>query len=375
MNLMETMTCLALSSGWPVAPEMGAEQVDAPACVLADLDLAGRLEHVRPDPGLATNFSLQRARAELGLVTAQNISGRVAIDARRSAPDSGYLGLEGESWFMRAQIVEARVASARLGLTVAGGLIDDPWVVSGNQAFGYRSLAATQSEALGFSDRSDLGGSLTWTAPHKRVRITATLLTGEGLARRERNNGKDLHGLVEVRPWNDEQLVISLYGKDGSRGVLKARNHRAGARVHGLVPSLGPTDAITYGVAVTKAWGVDGDPDRTPFGGEGWVSADLDLITALVRTSFVDQAPGTEQTTDGSVLAAVGIRAQGQPDSLQHRPAHLVLGVDRRFVGLNSAGIAGGAGTTSTTTLFVQIGVNLRVVAPTSMWGTARGDL
>jgi len=364
MNLVDALTCAALANGWPMDPELGSESIQEPACIVADLDLAGRLDATLPDPGIQTGATLQRARAELGLVTWHNVSGRVAIDARRSAPETGYLGLDGETWFARIQIAEARYTLPKAGLSVSAGLIDDPWVVSGNQAWGYRPLAPIMAEGQRWSDRSDLGGAVTWTGPDRLVRVTASLLTGEGLARRERNNGKDVHGLVEVRPLGQRDLlVLALYGKDGSRGTAQARNHRLGGRVHSTLP-LGddPDDFAVAGASVMKTWGVDGDADRTPWGGHAWGTLDASLLTGAVRVGLIDQVPGTEQTTDASLLLAVGVRPWTSGPSLQRRPAHLLLGVDQTWLGAASAPIAGGDGTRRRTLAFVQLGINLRAV-------------
>lgn len=360
MTPVEALTCAALASAWPWNPELGSGGLEDDACVFANFDVAGRLDATLPDPGIQTRALMQRSRVELGVATRHNVLGRLAIDGRQSAPDTGYLGLEGESIYVRVQIAEGRYVLPKLGLSVSGGLIDDPWLITGNQSFTYRPVAPVLVERQGWSDRSDFGGAITWTAPRRVVAATASLLSGEGLQRRERNNGKDVHLLVELRPLSlvdeelQEALVVTGYGKNGSRGTLSARNHRAGARIHGRYSHWG------YGGAITKAWGVDGDTERTPWGAELWGTADISLLTAVARMELVDQQPGREETTDVAFLGAVGIRPQDGPG----RPAHLLVGIDRQQLGAQSTSIAGGAGTETSTTIFAQVGVNLIGAAP-----------
>lgn len=343
-----------------MAPALGDRAQIESACVVGFADVAGRLDHRWPDPGIATRAELTRSRVEVGLVTPQHIGARVAIDGRRSAPDTSLMGLEGESLYMRLQIAEASYALPRLGLVARAGLIDDPWIVSGNQAWGYRSLSAIQAEREAWSPRSDMGASLTWTAPRRVVQLTPTLATGEGLQFRERNAGKDLHLLVEARPLaaidedRAEQLVVAIYGREGSTGTESVRSHRVGARISGRL------EGVTAGVSVMKSWGVAGDPDFAPLGSEAWVTADVGVLTAAVTGSLTDQQPGSEGYTDGSFQVAAGVRPTGDGP----RPAYLLLGwtTDRR--GESSAPVAGGDGTRTTSTVFVQLGATLSAAAP-----------
>lgn len=350
------MTCALLAQGWPWNPALGDPGLDEDACAVAIFDIAGRFDTTMPDPGIATQARLQRSRVELGVASRHNILGRVAIDGRQSAPDTGYLGLEGESWYVRVQIAEARYVLPRAGLSVAAGLVDDPWVIRGNQAWSYRPLAPIVSERQGLTERSDFGGALTWTGPSSVVAVTVSSLNGEGLQRRERNAGKSTHLLLEARPlaFTDdlgEALVVTLYGRDGSKGTLSARDHRLGLRVHGTAGPLG------YGGSVLKAYGVQGDADRVPLASELWAFADIDLFTAAARLEVTDQIPGTEQTTDVSLFAAAGVRPRTGPG----RPAHLMLGVQHDRLGALSAPVPGGDGTANRTLVFAQLGLNLMV--------------
>lgn len=360
MTPLDAVTCAALAGIWPWNPAMGDGGLDEEACLFANFDVAGRLDTTFPDPGIQSRALLTRSRVELGIASKHNVLGRLAVDGRQSAPESGYIGLEGESVYARVQIAEARYVLPRFGVSVAAGLIDDPWVITGNQSWDFRPLAPIQAEREFWSDRSDYGGAITWIAPKRLVSVTASMLSGEGLQRRERNDGKDLHGLIEVRPLAavdpvlTEALVVTLYGREGSRGVGQARDHRLGGRLHGRASGIG------YGGAIYKAWGVLGDPDRVPFGAELWATADVDLLTAAVRADFADQRPGTPQTNDLLLMAAVGVRPPERPQ----RPAHLMVGVQHQRLGALSAPVAGGDGTATSTTLFAQLGINLVAQTP-----------
>lgn len=375
MTPVDALTCAALAATWPWNPAMGDPSLSEEACVIADFDVAGRLDATFPDPGIQTQARLQRSRVELGVASRHNVLARIAVDGRQSAPDTGYLGLEGESLYVRVQIAEARYVVPRLGLSVAGGLIDDPWVISANQAWGYRPLDASFTEREGWHDRSDLGAALTWTAPHRTARITASLLAGEGLQRRERNNGKSAHLTAELRllalsnPDLADVLVLTAYGREGSRGPMSTRDHRLAFRVHGV------RDGVGYGAAVTRAWGVLGDGDRVPLGGELWGSADVGVLTSAAKVEVIDERPGVEETTDVRVLAAAGVRPRRDGDRARaaagppNRPAHVMVGVVHDRAGAASAAVAGGDGTRRSTMVFVQVGVNLVVQGPVGLGG------
>ncbi|MFK7931147.1 MAG: hypothetical protein AB8H79_23385 [Myxococcota bacterium] len=350
------LSCAALAAAWPYTPIMPDAELPEEACFVVHADVAGRLSQHWPDPGIATQAGMARSRLELGVLTRHGVGARVAIDGRRSAPDTSFIGLEGESFYMRLQIAEASYALPQLGLVARAGLIDDPWVITGNQTWGFRGLAATLSEAQLWSERSDGGASLTWTAPRSTVQVTGSILTGEGLQRRERNSGKDAHLLVRIRPlaFTDadraNQLAVDLYARNGSKGTALVRNHRVGARVHG------GSQAIRGGASVSKVWGLGGDAEATPWGGETWGTADVGLFTSAVRAHLVDQQPGVSQHTDVAGMVAVGLR----PPNAQARPGYFMIGVEHAALGELSAPVSGAAGTQNSTMVFAQLGVDLR---------------
>ncbi|HHO53675.1 MAG TPA: hypothetical protein ENK18_23085 [Deltaproteobacteria bacterium] len=356
MNLVISCVALALAS-WPLEPAAG--DTTPQRCLVVDLDLAGRIRQISPDPGIARSAELARGRVELGIVEGA-VSGRIALDTIRSVPETGDVGVAGEPLLPRVQIAEGRLVWAEAGLAVAAGLIDDPWVVSGNQASGWRPLAPILSESQGWFERSDLGASLSFTAPERLLTLRGSYLNGEGLAHRERNEGKDTTAMLTLRPLvfadrSPELLELSLLLRDGSRGLQRARDHRLGVRLSGAL------QGHRYGVEYVHASGVRGDPLRTPSGLSGWGSVNpwWDLI-AISRLDLVQQLPGAGGS-ETLFLGALGYRGPGEGP----RGGHVLAGLQRRAAGAAAAEIAGGPATSQATTLFVQLGISARASVPT----------
>ncbi len=194
---MSTLACAALLTPL-LAPALGSDPAEA-GCLAAGIEVAGRFDKTLPAGGLDRQLSLPRALASLGL--AQGGAGaRVVLGAVRSGGDDGYVGVDGEALVPRIEVAEARYRLPVAGLSVAAGLVDDPWVGTGNLSWMHRSMVPGLAEDQGWNERSDLGGLVGWTAPASWVTLTGTWTTGEGLARRERNIGQDVAGLLVLRP-------------------------------------------------------------------------------------------------------------------------------------------------------------------------------
>ena len=312
----------------------------ATTCLLIEVDLAGRLEQNWPDDGISTMFTLPRSRLELGVSSAQ-YRGRVAFTAARSGGLSSTTGINGEALVSELQIAEA--AWLGPGITLAAGLIDDPWVATGNTDWGLRAAAPVLSEAVGWLDRSDLGASAAWSARSEVFAVIATLTSGEGARYSERNNGKNTTIVLIGHPIPDrpEVLALSLLGRDGSRGLDSARNHRAGARITG---SITP---VRLGGEVLATWGVDGDIDRTPLGFSIWTEASLPL--ALSVFGRLDQtSEATADSTTSTLRGGLTCR-QG--------PLQVILGAERTKADAQAVPVAGADSLSSSTTAYVLVGI------------------
>ncbi len=196
---------------------------------------------------------------------------------------------------------------------------------------------------------------VAFTSADRLLTIRGSVLDGEGLAHRERNEGKDTTATLTLRPLvfadlRAELLALSLLLRDGSRGLQRARDHRLGARLSGR------SGGHTYGVEYLRAWGVRGDPLWAPGGLSAWGALNpwWDLI-AVARLDHVRQLPGP----DGAqtyVLGALGYRG---PDATGRGP-HVLVGLERRSAQAAAAAIAGSTASSRSTTTFVQLGIDAR---------------
>lgn len=336
------------------APAMAPGGI-ATKCGWAVLDVAGRAGLAFPDVGISRTLTLPRAHAEGGLALGDVAAVRVAVAAVRSGGDAGYIGVDGEALVPEVQIAEARGAWTPLGLGIGAGLVDDPWVASGDAAWGLRPIAATFGEAAGWMDSSDLGGWLGWSAADRRVTARVDLSTGEGARFRERNEGKDLAATVSVRPARDGRAVFTLHGRDGSRGLGLARDHRLGLRAGGVI---GPVTGMVEGLA---AWGVDGDALRQPLGASAsLVARPWGPLLAWVRLDLSTEALGNPTAGTRTLLAGAGVELP----TMQAPPLRIVLGYTGTRVGSGVAAIAGADALQDVDAVFLQLGVTLGTSSP-----------
>jgi hypothetical protein len=352
---MTTTACLALAATLlPAAPGPGAEG----GCIGFGAEVAGRFAQRLPTGGVDRAFSLSRSRYELGL-DRDGAGARLVLAGVRSGGTDSYVGVAGESIVPQIQVAEARYRASTLGLTVAAGLVDDPWVTTANASWDLRSTGPGVGEAQGWLDRSDLGGAAAWTSRDQWVSVAATATSGEGLARRERNNGQDTAALVIVRPLasmgdGPGLLELHAYGREGSRGLGAARDHRAGARLTHRSPWA------AGGVEWLQAWGVQGDARRAPRAVSGWAQLTPPPLPTLAwaRLDHVDEQPGTPDTRAIRTSAGIGL---GLPTNVEASPpVRVLVGWDRETRDAAVATLSGATSTTKTDALFIQLDLRAR---------------
>lgn len=348
----------ALALAFALAGTVRAEEVAvaAPGSALRlDLEVAGEVRQTLPDAGLSRELRLSRAMLGLGVERVGPASARVQLQAVRSGGESGYIGIAGESIVPRFQVAEAGLDASLGGeLRLVAGLVLDPWVDGAQQAWGQRSLGPVMAEEQAWMSPSDIGGTVRWVMAGRLLGAAVGLQTGEGLAARERNDGQDLVGLLELRPLagiGSELLTVAVMGRDGSRGVALARDHRLGARIH--------TEHrwVQGGVEALAGWGLDGDPARVPGGLSAWVTTG-DALPALAwgrldlcRDDRKDPETGSSTWRLGGGPALGGRR---------HRQAiFLVLGLEGRRYGRDAAALAGAGEAAAATAFFLQVGSRL----------------
>lgn len=297
-----------------------------------------------PDVGVSRGFVLPRARLG-GSLASGPVGVDVEVAAIRTGGEAGYLGVLGESIVPRVELWRAvGVYEPRDGLVLVGsaGLIPDRFVaaVDGGALVG-GALPYTLDRAL--LDRSDLGGGVLLHTKSVDVALDAT--SGEGLARRERNDGLDVTAYVDVHP--GEHLHVQGMAREGSRGMDRARDHRAALRV------LVDFERVEAGVEGVSAWGVDADPLRTVLGASSY---------ALVQQGPVAGALRADVTSYGSAglrvsgFAAVGL---GLPLAAEDPPARVWLGLEHGRDDAAAAPLAGADALARWTSAFLLVDVHL----------------
>ena len=339
----------------PPGPTPAGPDGARPVCLGAGAEVAARLRAELPDLGLARAFSLPRAQLSLVLGWGGAAAARVELAAVRSGGETGYVGVDGESIVPRVQIAEARFGWPAAGLLLAAGLVDDPWVALGDAAWGMRAVAPTLGEERGWLDRSDLGGTLAWTAPRALATLSVSLTSGEGLRLRERNDGKDLTAVATVRPLalaaTGALLEVSFLVRDGSRGLDQVRDHRLGARAALHAGAFGA------GVEVLAATGVAGDPARTPKGLSAWVTLDaLGPALAFARVDVTSERLGDPAAAAFTARAGGGVRL---PFRGPVAPLALVAAYEGTHTGAAAAAVAGAAEATTLHVFWIQLAFRL----------------
>ncbi|MGC6509525.1 MAG: hypothetical protein ACON4U_13975 [Myxococcota bacterium] len=242
---------------------LGLWLLQAPSnCQMIEVDAAARFRQDLPMAGIHRAFDIPRARIGLGLSN-EKTHVRAIWGSIRSAGDTSYIGIDGESFVPQLQLME--LAWQEGWVSLRAGLIDDLWVVPQNNRWILRSITADMNERLGIMGRSDLGGMVSFSLPSDRWNIQIQLRSGEGHRLRERNSGQNVVLRSELKPLsNSDWLSIAVFTQEGSRGFGLAREHRLGAQIYSQV------SAVRFGVEGLKSWGVQGDSYREPFVISGW---------------------------------------------------------------------------------------------------------
>lgn len=349
---MTPSSCLVLFTPLlPTAMKWDAKR-QGPTCVQVGADVAGRFQQLTPDLGVDQAFSLTRSRFEVGL-TDNGAGARVVWGGVRSGGQDSYIGVAGESIVPQLQVAEAQYASRKLGATLAMGLVDDAWVVTGNNAWDLRAVAPGVGEDQGWLERSDLGATLAWTSPGAWATVALTGTSGEGLSRRERNAGQDTSALLVVRPLSSvgdpELLTLQGWRRDGSRGLGSAPNHRSAARItHRSTWAAGGAEWL-------KAEGVGGDGARSPTATSVYAQVTPPMVPAIayLRRDKVDEVPDVDNTDRETFFAGAGVELP--VDHEGRAPARLLVGWQRTVTDAAVRTLAGAGAEAERSAIFIQL--------------------
>lgn len=354
---MTPAACLVLTTPLVPAEMTWSAKKEGPACVQLGADIAGRFQQTTPEVGVDEAFSLARSRFEAGL-TQDGAGARIVWGGVRSGGQDSYIGVAGESIVPQVQVAEAHYRSRKLGAAVSMGLVDDAWVVTGNNAWDLRAVAPGVGEAQGWLERSDLGATLAWTAPGSWVTTAFTLTSGEGLARRERNTGQDAAALLIARPLSSladpELLTIQAYRRDGSRGFGRAPDHRTAARL------THRSEWAAGGLSWLKAEGVGGDGAREPVATSFFAQVTPPMAPAVVylRRDKVNEVPDVDNTDRETFFAGAGLELPA--DTEGRPPMRFIVGGSRTITDAAVRSLSGAGAEAKTTALFIQLDFRAR---------------
>lgn len=311
-------------------------------CLAAEGEVGVTAALLFPDPGISRTLSVPRARVGIGVASGP-ATATVRLGAVRSASEDGYLGIAGEALVAEVEIASLGLSWARWGLGGRGGVVPDLWASGEDTAWGHGAMVPGFGEAVGWFDRADLGVDARWA--HGPFRAAVALTAGEGARMRERNEGKNIAGLLAVVP--GRQLAVEIYARNGSRGLGYTRDHRVAVRASGEVTFL------RYGASGVAAWGVDGDSTRAPWGGSGWLEVrPWGPLRGLGRVDAWTENASQRDATGARMVGALGVGGTA---------FEALAGVDRLVVGDAVTSLAGADALVSTTRLFVHVGVRARV--------------
>ncbi|MCA9490207.1 MAG: hypothetical protein KC621_09790 [Myxococcales bacterium] len=322
------------------APVVVAEAMDSVGdgdCAVPDLDFGGRvatdLEGV--------DLTLQRARAEIAM-RAYDVQARLALIGVQTGGE-GAVGVGGQAFVPALQIAEARYDLRAAGLAVAGGLVDDPWLMVVQGTWGNIAIERPMAAARGWVERSDVGLWAGFTAPQRKLSATVGVATGEGARAREVNAEPDVTGVVWVRPQAgtdaDVQIEAAAGARYGTRGPDSAQDHRAAGAV------FLRHEAVVVGVDGMLGWGLAGDADARPAGISAWGRTGVaSPVQGLARVDVATDVLGTDPAELLGLVAA-GPRL---PWGERAAPGSLLLGYEVR------------AGEEVGHLLFLQLGARVR---------------
>lgn len=340
------------------------------ACLQVLLDVAGRGTVGFPAVGLSRRLELARGRLELGLLGPGPLSARIAFIATRSAPPNGYLGIDGEAIVPRLRIAEARADWAKAGLTVAAGVVDDLWLMSLQSRWGLRYIAPMVDQQTGLAFRADVGAWAGWSAPRGIASLAVSVTGGEGDTLRDRNNGVNTAGLLVVKPlaWRDDArrdgvLSVGVYGRDGSRGIDRARDYRVGGF------AIWQHRWIGVGASTIHGWGLDGDASQTPSALSAWVRTGTDLpAIGWARIDRFCAERGVPESATLSWRVGGGPLLPWRANPERFAPLYVAVGYEGERRGALAAPVAGAPAVVHE--LWLQLGARFGVTVPVTPVGS-----
>lgn len=310
--LLLSIVCLA-------SPARADEPVDPVACaghfacwsparLVLDLDLVTQARYLNVPGEDLTDLRLDRGELGARVGLGAHAAAELRLEAVRSAGEGGALGVDGDSTVIRVRYANVAGELVRGKLTIGGalGFVQDPWLRTLEDGYTLKPLSRTGSERLLGWSPSDLSALVR--AAVGPVRLSVAVGNGEGLRFPERNTGKTTTAVLEVVPLDTPaaRVVLAGVGRDGSIGVARVRERRAGGGATVITPY------VRAGVEAVHAWGLGDRGDVTGTELAGWAEArvvDHAFVGARGATLGIDD--GRRSTFGGAIAIEPWTDAHG----------------------------------------------------------------
>jgi hypothetical protein len=252
-------------------------------------------------------FFVDRAELGAGYLAASGLGTELRLEAAQSTFD-GPEGIGGFGAGYGGYTMHVRRArgfwtgdAGPVGLDVELGIITDPWLDALLPRFHLRATGPLLTETRGIFDAEELGARIGVRLWHDQIELVVGVLNGEGYARTEQNDSKDLSVRltieIPVAEVDGAPLAVGLHGifRRGrvGPGDAPAENDRYGGAL-----TLGHPD---YGLGAmwVKAAGYAGQSDDEAEVFELWADARLiaQWLGVAVRGGQIEHAPAAGETT------------------------------------------------------------------------------
>jgi len=259
--------------------------------------------HARYASKAGTNLSeLRLDRGELGarIALGRRAAAELRVEAIRSALEGGALGIDGDSTVIRVKYahVGGSATIGPLALDGALGFTPDPWIRTLEDGYPLKPLSRTGSERLLGWATSDLAAVVRATVGPARLSLAVG--NGEGQRYPERNTGKTTTAVAEIVAVNQRSLRLSVaaVGRDGSIGVARVRDRRAGGGATVITPW------VRAGAEVIKAWGIGDRGDAEGLEVGGWLDGRIvERVFVAARGASLGFTGGGRLSTFGGAVA------------------------------------------------------------------------
>ena len=260
------------------------------------------------DGQTANAFTLDRAALGLGFDWRALVS-EIGLDVVRSAEGQSQLGVDGNALLLRARRAwlggDAELGVVRL--RGAFGIVGDPWLEVGEEAYDLRGAGPLLTERADFLAPGDLGVRLNVSVWQQRLWVELAVLNGEGFSEIELNETKDLLAVVGTDAWQSElfghpaYLRLAVAYRSGSVGAGDAAN----SRVHALLAFASARARL--GAEYVHAFGYLGQGDRDASGLTLYLSGEpaLGWLGLLARYDRVDADLSADDAVSHRIEAGV----------------------------------------------------------------------